>query len=228
MPYANDPATTGDLEKLQIAFREILQKFGSVDDILEAFGLAEMPLAQRYGILFGCIVFTCTISTVIGLLIFGGSFRRIAEQAQTGDATILSPGEARSKRALLLEQLLEGRERMAQRYQEPPTTDKATPLTHMLLNEAPDPVADENTTPTKDKKTKGGDKKKQRYIPPFYEENYIQSYRRCQDKPGGAYDGCILVASCGKMNIYSSLSLRNRSYLTLRYRLFKFFVSWLG
>lgn len=197
MPYTND-AATGDLEKLQLAFREVTQKFGSLDDVLEAFGLAEMPAAQRYGILFGCIVFTVTVSTVLGLLILGGSFKRIAEQAETGEATVLTASEARSKRALLLEQLLEGRERMARRYSPPATTDQWTPLTRMLLNEAPDAplevdknASDENATPgTKNHrgKEKGNDSDSttERYIPPFYQENYTYAYRKCQDKPGGA------------------------------------------
>jgi hypothetical protein len=197
MPYTND-ATVGDFEKLQIAFRELSSKFGSVDDILQAFGLAEMPQAQRYGIFFGCIVFTLTITAVIMLLTLGGSFKRIAEQAQTGESTLLTAAEARQQRALLLERLLEGRERMVRNYTDPPTTDKATSLTKMLLNEAPDSPLDSdlllldenkdsgNTSTGKTKKKKDA-ANKTRYIPPFYEQNYIDAYRKCQERPGGTY-----------------------------------------
>jgi len=184
MPYTND-ADTGDFEKLQRAFQQVAQKFGSVDDVLEAFGLSEMPMAQRYGILFGFLTFVCTVGAVLVLLFLGGSFQRMSEQAETGEATILSAGEARSKRALLLEQLLEGRARMTQRYTAEPTTEQATPLTQMLLHEAPDaPIqVDENTTPKSNPTTK---KEQERYIPPYYEANYLEAYRKCQDKPGGA------------------------------------------
>ena len=83
----------------------------------------------------------------------------------------------------------------------------------MLLQEAPDHpldvdesaavvAVDENTTPTSTKNTssKGGGsrddddsknkntKAKVRYIPPFYQENYTDAYRKCQDKPGGEWD----------------------------------------
>ena len=201
MPYVGDNASAGggDLEKLRLAVREITDKFGSVDGFLEALGLSEMPQAQRYGILFGCAVFACTISAVLALLVLGGSFRRVAEQAQTGESTVPTAGEARAKRALLLEILLEGRQRMEQRYPQPPTTEKPTPLTVALLNVAPGPAApprsgdtaaaDENATPTPSSSSDKKKKKKQqqqRYIPPFYEENYIQAYRKCQDRPGGA------------------------------------------
>ena len=226
MPYNNNAAGS-DFEKLQLALREITHKFGSLDDILVAFGLADMPTAQRYGILFGFIVFTLTVGTVLVLLVLGGSFQRIAEQAETGAVTVLTAGETRAQRALLLEQLLESRQRMARRYETTTntssssssttntlastTTDAWTPLTRMLLQEAPDHpldvdesaaavAVDENTTPTSTKNTssKGGGsrddnknentKAKVRYIPPFYQENYTDAYRKCQDKPGGEWD----------------------------------------
>lgn len=223
MPYNNNNAGS-DLEKLQLALREITHKFGSLDDILVAFGLADMPTAQRYGILFGFIVFTLTVGTVLVLLVLGGSFQRIAEQAETGAVTVLTAGETRAQRALLLEQLLESRQRMARRYETTTTTtsssstntlastttDAWTPLTRMLLQEAPDHpldvdesaavvAVDENTTPasTKNTSSKGGGKgdddskntkAKVRYIPPFYQENYTDAYRKCQDKPGGEWD----------------------------------------
>jgi hypothetical protein len=184
MPYASQDA--GDFDKLRTAFTELTTMFGSVDDLLKAFGLADMPQAQRYGILFGCLVFITTVSAVVGLLVMGGTMKRIQEQAETGDATMLSPQAARAQRALLLERLLEGRERMVQNYTEPPKTEGFTNLTTMLMNVAPqtDELAE---LVSKDNKK---DKKKQeirRIIPPYYEENYVASYRKCQDRPGGTY-----------------------------------------
>jgi hypothetical protein len=184
MPYASQDA--GDFDKLRTAFTELTAMFGSVDDLLKAFGLADMPQAQRYGILFGCLVFITTVTAVVGLLVMGGTMKRIQEQAETGDATMLSPQAARAQRALLLERLLEGRERMIQNYTEPPKTEGFTPLTTMLMNVGhhTDELAE---LVSKDNKK---DKKKQelrRVIPPYYEENYVASYRKCQDRPGGTF-----------------------------------------
>lgn len=174
MPYTNEG---GDLEKLQDAFREITKAFGSFDDLMVAFGLADMPQAQRYGIVFGCMVFTLTITAVVMLLIFGGSFQRIAVQAETGDSTIRSPSEIRQQRALLYEQLLEGRQRMLEAYGKTQLTEGFTNLTKMLLNVAPDPVDAVETN--------GSSKSKSRFIPKGYEENYRDAYMKCQDRPGG-------------------------------------------
>jgi len=182
MPYSNDEA--GDFDKLKIAFSEITHMFGSVDDLLAAFGLADMPQAQRYGILFGCIVFVCTISAVVGLLFVGGSFQRIQEQADTGEATLLSPADARAQRALLLERLLEGRERMVRKYPEDARSEEFTSLTTMLMNVAPNTheiaelVHDDDKTGKKKQEIR-------RFMPPMYEENYVAAYRKCQDRPGG-------------------------------------------
>jgi hypothetical protein len=182
MPYSSQDA--GDFDKLRTAFTELTAMFGSVEDLLKAFGLADMPQAQRYGILFGCLVFITTVSAVVGLLVMGGTMKRIQEQAETGDATMLSPQAARAQRALLLERLLEGRERMIQNYTEPPKTEGFTNLTTMLMNVAPKTDELAELVSKDDKK----DKKKQeirRIIPPYYEENYVASYRKCQDRPGG-------------------------------------------
>ena len=113
--------------------------------------------------------------------------KRMQAQAEPGDSTMLSPQAARAQRALLLERLLEGRERMIHNYTEPPKTEGFTNLTTMLMNVAPqtDELAE---LVSKDNKK---DKKKQeirRIIPPYYEENYVASYRKCQDRPGGTYD----------------------------------------
>lgn len=190
MPYANDQA--GDFEKLQTAFTELTAMFGSFEGLLAAFGLSDMPQAQRYGIMFGCCVFFFTLTAVIGLLILGGSFKRIQQQAETGEATLLSPADARAQRALLLERLLQGRERMVRNYPEPPRTEDFTGLTTMLMNVAP------NTHEIAElvhKDSNNGKKKQEirRYIPPMYEENYLHAYRKCQDRPGGKTTIFVLV-----------------------------------
>ena len=175
MGYQNDE--TGDFDKLMAALGDVSSKFGSVHDILEAFGLADMPVAQRYGILFGFITFVCTVSTVIALLIYGGSFKRMAEQAETGHATLASPHDARAQRALLLEHLLEGRERMLkENYPPPQTTEDVTMLTKMLLN----------LKPPKDEPKKKTSAKNETSAVEIYKQNYVHAYRVCQDKMGGA------------------------------------------
>jgi hypothetical protein len=177
---------TGDLEKLQKAFQQVTAAFGSVDSILEAFGLANMPSAQRYGILFGFLVFITTVSAVLALLVVGGSFKRIAEQAVTGKPTLLTSTEVRKERPLLLETLLEGRERLQKNYAPPTLTDQPTNLTQMLLNVAPDPVEDDDEEDSTQEQGEEKKSHKERYVPPYYEENYSSAYRKCQDQPGGA------------------------------------------
>ena len=105
----NSVEETSDFEKLKMALDEVSSKFGSLEDILEAFGLADMPMAQRYGIMFGCLVFIFTITAVLTLLTLGGSFRRIVEQAETGKSTVEEGYQSRLGRALLLERLLDSR-----------------------------------------------------------------------------------------------------------------------
>ena len=209
MGYANEDA--GDLDRLLDAFREITKHFGSFDALLEAFGLADMPTAQRYGIMFGFLVFTCTITTVICLLIFGGTFKRIAEQAESSDPTLLSAFAVRSQRPLLLEQLLDGRERMLRNYPPQPLTEEFTNLTKMLMNVAPDPVMEDmgalvETTDSKNaKKNQNG--KKKRYMPPLYQENYLEAYRRCQDSPGGKFSYLYKVYNLPRKSLLVRLLL---------------------
>lgn len=182
MGYSNDG--TNDFEKLRLAFVEITRKFGSVDDLLASVGLANMPVAQRYGILFGILVFALTITAVMALLIFGGTFKRISEQTQTGEISLLSSHDLRTHRALLMELLLEGRERMKQNYPEEKRTEGLTNLAKMLLNEAPGFKLGELVN-------EGSDSKKadtnERNVPPFYQINYEKAYRKCQDRPGGKF-----------------------------------------
>jgi hypothetical protein len=188
-------AATGDLDKLQEAFREITSAFGSFENLLEAFGLSHLPQAQRYGIMFGILVFGCTITAVLGLLIFGGTFKRLAEEMESAEPTLLSATAARQRRALLLEGLLEGSSRMLRNYPPEPLMEELTNLTKLLMNESPDEYVVVDDFTNTDKKTK------ERYIPPFFEENYLVAYRRCQDRPGGTYDdgfiGCS--ANCGRI-----------------------------
>jgi hypothetical protein len=187
-----------DLEKLRRAATELAARFGSVDSLLESVGLAELPTAQRYGIMFGFVVFFLTIAAVIALLAFGGTFKRISEELQTGQpSSIQAAHDLRAQRALLLEQLLEGRERMNSNYQEPPTTEDLTNLTKMLLNEAPmasggslgkGKVNGNNDVGKERKEDDLGGKgasQSDRIYPPFYKENYTAAYRKCQDRPGG-------------------------------------------
>lgn len=169
MPYSN-AAETGDFEKLQLAFREIASTFASVDNILEAFGLADLPSAQRYGIIFGCFVFIGTVTAVLALLTLGGSFHRIAEQEKTGSVTISDDFKARMDRPLLMERLLDSRERMMQQNypDRAPRKEGCTNLTKMLLNVPPPPKgksAKDDTT--------------------GYMKNFVVAYRKCQDQPGG-------------------------------------------
>jgi hypothetical protein len=192
MGYTNN--NEGDFEKLLKAFKELTRMFGSVDDVLEAFGLANMPSAQRYGILFGFIVFLVTISSVVALLIFGGSFHRIREQAISGESTIKSATETRKERALLLEQLLEGRQRMLQNYKPIERTTNVTSLTKMLLNVAPSYIPKEEEIDLHDLYSNDelpiDSKRVEQLLPTLYKENYTDAYRKCLDKPGGTLLCC--------------------------------------
>jgi hypothetical protein len=169
MPYSN-AAETGDFEKLQIAFAEITSTFASVDNILEAFGLADLPTAQRYGIIFGICVFIGTVTAVLALLTLGGSFQRMAEQTKTGTVTISDDFKARMDRPLLLERLLDSRERLMRKNYPNRAQRKegCTNLTKMLLN---------SPAPPKGKSAKDDET--------GYMKNYVVAYRKCQDQPGG-------------------------------------------
>ncbi len=110
-----------------------------------------------------------TVIAVLSLLTFGGTWKRIEEQAKFGaSATAPDSIKQRKQRALLMERLLESREWML-RTNYPETNkdrgdnEKLTPLTTMLMMEAP----------IMEKITKE------------YEDNYKAAYLRCQDKPGG-------------------------------------------
>mmetsp|Transcript_21316 Transcript_21316/g.61157 ORF Transcript_21316/g.61157 Transcript_21316/m.61157 type:complete len:544 (+) Transcript_21316:224-1855(+) len=141
MPTPINPESD-DLDKLKDALRSILASVSSFDNLLGAFGLQDMPRAQKYGILFGVVVFTCTVAAVVTLLILGGTFKRIAEQSGSGEATVPDAVTARSGRPLLLERLLEVREWMLKTNYPPNDRqhgdkDGRTNLTKMLLNVAP-------------------------------------------------------------------------------------------
>ena len=178
---------TSDFEKLQIAFAEITEKFGSVQNLLEAFGLAELPTAQRYGILGGIIVFTVTVCSVIGLLVMGGSFQRMAEQATTGKATLQADFKTREERPLLMEHLLDARQRLLKsNYPDrPQRKERRTKLTKMLMSEIPpvedaSKIVDDNSA-----KSAVNSKQENALVMQGFKENYVTAYRKCQDKPGG-------------------------------------------
>ncbi|KAG7365313.1 GNAT family acetyltransferase [Nitzschia inconspicua] len=184
MPQVN--ADASDFEKLQLAFQQITSKFGSIDDILHAFGLAELPTAQRYGILFGFIVFTLTVSTVLALLVFGGTFQRIAEQSETGKVGVESDFRVRLERPLLLERLLQARQWLLQQNypNRPQRNDKTTNLTTMLSS-VPPPKDDQAASNSSDNE-KFNFSNQRADIMVGYKQNYFMGYRKCQDQPGGA------------------------------------------
>jgi hypothetical protein len=192
MPHLVDDSS--DFEKLTKALSTLTGHFGSVDGILEAFGLAHMPRAQRYGILFGFLVFSLTVCTVMVLLILGGSFRRIAEQAKSraeGDVAADLPNvvAVRTRRPLLYERLLEASLRMwKENYRETTkTSEDLSNIGKMILNADVKMscdvalLADESSAKRKEA---------EQHVPPGYQEAYIEAYRLCQDKPGGML-GCM-------------------------------------
>jgi len=210
-----------DFEKIfgALSFLKEIQDFNSV---LAIFGIDNLPTAQKYGIIFGCMTFTVTVATVLILLVMGGSFKRMTEQAQTGGASIPDAIEERVTRPLLLERLLEAQQRLLEKYPIPAKTEKMTPLCEMLVNIAPDIAKAKEMTANltveneADKKIK--DDKLKDFLPDGYEKNYVRAYRRCQDKPGGAIISGMPEArfeayarACAGCGSYSSASYR-RSY----------------
>jgi len=191
MTPSNDELS--DFDKLFAAFSSI-SSISSIDDIFRLFGIHDLPQAQKFGIIVGISTFAITITTVFCLLVFGGSFQRIAEQTESASPSIPNSVEERIGRPMLLERLLEAQERMLKNY--PKTlSEEMTNLTRMLLNIAPNvSKAQEvvNSLVSDDEGNKGGkeiiEKKKEKLndlIPEGYEKNYIEAYRRCQDIPGG-------------------------------------------
>ena len=178
MPFASDDGTPpySDLDKIRQSLG-VITSISSIDDVLSAFGLLDMPRAQRLGIAFGVLTFALTIAAVLSLLTLGGTWTRIEQQARAG-ASACAPDAVsqRRGRALLMERLLEGRDWMMETNypkkkdggddDDATTSTTLTPLTKMLMMAAP---------------TEGGG------MPEGYEANYKAAYRRCQDKPGGGY-----------------------------------------
>ena len=76
-----------DFEKIFGAL-SFLKEIKDLNGILAVFGIDNLPTAQKYGIMFGCMTFTITVATVLTLLVMGGSFKRMTEQSQTGGASI--------------------------------------------------------------------------------------------------------------------------------------------
>jgi hypothetical protein len=206
MPY-NANANGSDMDKLYTALHDILASFGSVDAMLQAFGLAQMPSAQRYGILFGVIVFCGTVSSVVVLLFLGGSFQRMQEQSVSGESTLLSAGQTRRQRALLYEQLLAARQRMVADYEKSSSSPSSaanapefSPLLQLLLNQAPSKVQrlpdlleerEQNSKPMQQPPQTSP--QPEQFVPHMYKENYVKAYRRCQDRPGGKNRALIVL-----------------------------------
>lgn len=184
MPQVNPDAS--DFEKLQLAFQEITSKLGSVHDVLEAFGLAELPMAQRYGILFGCIVFSLTVAAVAALLVFGGTFKRIAEQTKAGTTSVQSDYKVRLQRPLLLERLLDAQERLLRENypNRPRRTERRTNLAKML-NSTPPHKEGEDKLDEKETHAAINSKDNRAAVMVGYKQNFVMGYRKCQDKPGG-------------------------------------------
>jgi hypothetical protein len=189
------PTANGDLSDLDKVLNALsfITDIRSPNDLFEVFGLDTLPTAQKYGIVFGILTFTLTVTTVMALLILGGSFKRIAEQAE-GGSTIPCAIEERLNRPLLLERLLESQERMMKNYPTETFSEGLTKLTKMLMNIAPDVQKAQESMAALvaedggEKGKKELEKKKEelkKYIPEGYEANYVKAYRKCQDKPGG-------------------------------------------
>ena len=81
MPAPN--ADLSDLDKIRRSLGSI-GTISSFDDLLAAFGLADMPPAHRVGILFGFLTFALTVCAVFALLTLGGSWKRIEAQSRGG------------------------------------------------------------------------------------------------------------------------------------------------
>ncbi|MEM1010151.1 MAG: hypothetical protein AAGJ35_14240 [Myxococcota bacterium] len=170
-----------DFDKLAQALG-FLGNVNSVEDVLEIFGLASLPVAHRWGIVVGTIVFLVTVVSVLTLLVLGGSFQRIQEQEQTGEATVPNPVSMRGQRPLLLERLIDARERMMSAYSLP-KLEEPTHLMKIVLNQSIQvpkmaDLTDENAHTRNIGRSK---------VPPGYMEAYVEAYRKCQDKPGGEF-----------------------------------------
>lgn len=172
---------TSDIQKLQLALQEIVIRFGSVENVLDAFGLSNLPTAQRYGILFGFVVFSLTVSTVVALLVFGGTFKRITEEITTGKVSVESDHRVRLGRPLLLERLLSAQDRMQKlNYpNEPKRTESITNITKMLSNIPPPSNEKSESVETFDFSQQNSESMV------GYKQNFFIAYRKCQDKPGG-------------------------------------------
>ena len=123
-----------------------------------------------------------TVSSVVALLTFGGSFKRIAEQSAQGDVIVPDVVTSRSGRPLLLERLLEARERMmTKNYEKPQTSTSDSKLTKMVLNVD---IGSGKVSDLVDESV-AREKTQERLIPPGYQAEYVEAYRKCQDKPFG-------------------------------------------
>jgi RimJ/RimL family protein N-acetyltransferase len=193
----------------------IVTSIKSIDDILSAFGLLNMPTAQKYGIAFGIFTFTLTVIAVLSLLTLGGTWRRIEEQSRLG-ASSSAPDAVtqRKRRPLLLERLLEGREwMMLMNYPKDGPRAKRANLTKMLMmvNPVGEGKGGGGLSATSSADKGGGDAQ----LSMGYQKNYHIAYRHCQDKPGGPILGGRPDHRC---EAYARAYAGCGSHTTLRYR----------
>ena len=78
-----------DLEKIQQSLSSITS-IASFDDVLATFGLLDMPTAQKYGILFGCVLLRgYLVSFRIGRLDFWIALARVPHRRSDGIRLLL-------------------------------------------------------------------------------------------------------------------------------------------
>ena len=144
----NNNNDNNDMDKLRQAIQHLITHFGSLEKLWHSMGLTHLPMAQQYGIFWGCLTFTCTIGIVVLLLLVGGSFQRIQEQSKNKTNTSNTTYE---QRPLLMEHLLAVRKWMTKRNyssnknnKDKPQNDDdddddiiMSPLTTMLCNVVP-------------------------------------------------------------------------------------------
>ena len=168
MPAAASSGDLSDIAKLRQSL-SALTSIGSFEDFLAAFGLRDLPPAHQLGLVLGVATFALTCVAVLTLLTLGGSWRRIEQQGRAG-ASAGAPDAVteRTRRALLLERLLESRAWMLSNNYPTDAAEESdetrpTPLADMLLMAKP---------------VEGR-------LPEGYEKNYEEAYRACRDRPGG-------------------------------------------
>ena len=123
---------SSDWDKLQLALETLTTQLGLTgngsvaSDVMDFW--TNLPVAQQIGIVLGCITFTCTVGTVLLLLIWGGSFQRMQQQAITEQAT-----QERHERLLWMQHLLDARDYMMRLKQATNDTQVTRPTTTTMM-----------------------------------------------------------------------------------------------